>query len=289
MAPSSSTKTIPAFVVSYVKHQHSMGLIPTRDDLKNSLKKAWELTPWQFGFSNDKMTPADWESSVYPTFRSMYAKAKNDSGGQKGLEELTIITHDGVDKVFHTKTWLKYSAGANFKQVEEEIEEFKGRTHTLLENSICEIGRKAGYKLYLPNKDKNEKMEDSSTIKEKFSDIIVNEFVGMNNLTKEIDVIFIKEVNGSNYPVKGFEVENSTSVVKGIVRLKSLGVDGTIVSTKKSYKKIFDDSMENAFSDLKDSIKYIDHKKIMKYEKSLISENYPKEIDIIRNHMNENV
>jgi hypothetical protein len=104
-----------------------MGLIPTRDDLKNSLKKAWELTPWQFGFSNDKMTPADWESSVYPTFRSMYAKAKNDSGGQKGLEELTIITHDGVDKVFHTKTWLKYSAGANFKQVEEELAESNSR------------------------------------------------------------------------------------------------------------------------------------------------------------------
>jgi len=278
MAPSSSTKTIPSFVVSFVKHQHSLGVVPTRDDLKNSLKRAWEITPWQFGFSNDKMTPADWESSVYPTFRSMYARAKNNSGGQKGLEDLTIVTCDGIDRVFHTKTWLKYCAGANFKQIEDEVEEVKGRTHTFLENSICEIGKIAGYKLYLPNKDKNEKMHDNLTIHEKYSDLIVNSFEGMNNLTKEIDVIFIEEKDGKNIPVKAFEVENSTSVVKGIVRLKSLGVEGTIVSTKKSYKKIFDDSMENAFSDLKEKIKYIDSKQLLKYQKNIISETTDKEM-----------
>lgn len=289
MGPSSSTKTIPSFVISYVKHQHSMGVVPTRDDVKNSLKKAWEATPWQFGFSNDKMTPADWESSVYPTFRSMYARAKNSSGGQKGLEDLTVITNDGIDKIFHTKTWLKYCAGANFKQIEEDTEEVKGRTHTFLENCICEIGKNAGYKLYLPNKDKNEKMHDNLTIHEKYSEFIVNSFEGMNNLTKEIDVIFIDVVDGRNIPIKAFEVENSTSVVKGIVRLKSLDVDGTIVSTKKSYKKIFDDSMENAFSDLKEKIKYVDSKQILKYHKNLLSESTPKEMLKLREDIDSKI
>lgn len=269
MGPSTSTKSIPDFIINYVKYQHIQGVIPKREDIKLALKQQWELTPYVFGSSNDGMTTSDWESSVYPTFRSMYAKAKNNSGGQKGLEELTIVTIDGIDMVFHTPTWLKHSAGASLKEMTGTKLETIKDIHTTAQFTLCNIGRRANCKIYVPNSDRNLKSDNGLTVAKEFSDILVNDFIGYNNLTKEIDVIFLEERNDSYYPLKAFEVENSTAVVKGLTRLKSLGVDGTIVSTQKSYKKIFDDSMENAFAELKGKIKYAEFSKIVRFSDTI--------------------
>ncbi len=39
MSPSTSTKAIPEFVINYVKHLHTQGVIPKREDIKLALKQ----------------------------------------------------------------------------------------------------------------------------------------------------------------------------------------------------------------------------------------------------------
>jgi hypothetical protein len=270
MGPSSSTKSIPETVINFVIWQNSIGIVPTRTDVQNHLKKNWELNPFHYGLSNEGNTYSNWESSVYPTFRSMYARAKNNSGGIKGLEnQISIVTVDDVDFVYHVPTWLKYSAGASIMvNTNSEGEQLKD-IHTTLQFKLCKIGKHAGYKIYVPNSDRNKRADNGLKIYNEFGNELVNEFIGFSNHTKEIDVIFLTETNLGYQPIKAFEVENSTGVVKGLLRLKSLGVDGTIVSTQKSYRKIFDDSMNEGFSDIKEKIKYVEYGKIIRFAESI--------------------
>ena len=82
MGPSTSTSTIPQFCIQYVKHQNSLANKVTRSDLKNALKQQHETAPWLFGSSKNGTEPPSWKSSVHPTFRSMYSRMKNGTGGQ---------------------------------------------------------------------------------------------------------------------------------------------------------------------------------------------------------------
>lgn len=266
MGTSTSTKAIPDFVINYVKFQNSSGNIVTRTDIKNALKQMLNQTPWMFGTSNNGKEYASWEKSIYPTFRSMYSRAKNGSGGSKGLEELKIITKEGVDYVFHVDTFLMSSIGFNLSEIygggEQKITK---DPHTTLQFLLCRIGRLAGYKLFVPNNNRNaNKADNGLTIGSEFVDNLVNDFVGYNDVTRQIDVIFLDEIDGKLIPIKSFEVENSTNVVSGLTRIKALNVNGCIVSTQKSYKNIFDKQLEYSFTELKDRVKYIDGAKIFK-------------------------
>lgn len=269
MGPSTSTKAIPEVIINYVKHQHTLGVIPTRENVKQHLKGIWELQPWAFGVSNEGLSTADWDSSVYPTFRSMYAKAKNKSGGQKGLECLQIITVEDIDWVFHTETWLKYSAGASLKEMTGTKTETIRDVHTTAQFTLCSIAQRAGLKVYVPNKDRTKKADNGMSIAKEFSEILVNDFIGINHTTKEIDVIFLTEEKDGYQPVKAFEVENSTGVKTGLVRLKALNVKGTIVSTQKAYRKIFDESISSAFSELKDLVRYAEYSKVVRFSETI--------------------
>jgi len=82
MGPATSTSTIPQFCVQYVKHQNSLGNKVTRSDLKNALKQQHKTAPWLFGSSRNGNEPSSWESSVHPSFRSMYSRMRNGTGGQ---------------------------------------------------------------------------------------------------------------------------------------------------------------------------------------------------------------
>jgi hypothetical protein len=117
----------------------------------------------------------------------------------------------------------------------------------------------------VPNNNRTScKSDNGLTIGSEFSNELVDDFIGYNSVTKEIDVIFLKETKDGFLPVKSFEVENSTGVVSGLTRIKALGVDGCIVSTQRSYKNIFDKQLEHTFKELKNIVKYIEGSKIFK-------------------------
>jgi|688.fasta_scaffold00190_39 hypothetical protein len=288
MGISSSTKTIPEFVLNYIKFQNSIGNIITRTDIKNALRQALNQMPWMFGTSNNGSDVASWESSIYPTFRSMYSRAKNGSGGSKGLEDIKIITKDGIDYVFHIDTFLMSSIGFNLGEIygggQEKISK---DPHTTLQFMLCSIGRKAGYKLFVPNNNRTSfKADNGLTIGGEFSNDLVDDFIGYNDITRQIDVIFLEKTENGYLPIRSFEVENSTSVVTGLTRIKSLGVNGCIISTQKSYKNIFDKQLEHTFTELQGKVKYIEGSRIFKmsedfeeYEKSFSEEE-------IREHIN---
>ena len=266
MGPASSTSTIPQFCINYVKHQNSLGIKVTKSDLKNALKQQLETAPWLFGTSRDKTEPASWYSSVYPTFRSMYSKMKNGSGGTHGLEtHLKVIVFDGVDYVFDLDdTYLKAELGRTFKQQFEGEEIKLTDIHTTLQYKICSVAVAAGYKIFVPFKNRNVKIENGLTINSSFGGSMVDNFNGMTTITREIDVIILEEKENGFFPIRAYEVENSTGVVSGISRMMALDCHGVIVSPHKQYKEKFETYMKESFKEIKNKVLYKSSREIFK-------------------------
>ena len=279
MGPASSTTTIPQFCVNYVKHQNSLGIKVTKGDLKDALRQQLETAPWLFGTSRNGNEPASWISSVYPTFRSMYSRMKNGSGGQTGLEtSLKVIQFDGIDYVFDLDdTYLKVSIGKTFKQQYEGLELEPTDIHTTLQYKICSVAVAAGYKIFVPFKNRNIKIENGLTINSSFGESIVDNFIGMTNITREIDVIILEETENGFKPIRSYEVENSTGVVSGISRIIALDCNGVIVSPHKQYKEKFQNYMKESFKGSVNQVSYKSSREIFKFAESIsevLHENY---------------
>ena len=271
MGPSTSTSTIPQFCIQYVKYQNSLGNKVTRSDLKTALKQQHDAAPWLFGSSKNGNEPASWDSSVHPTFRSMYSRMKNGTGGQQGMETmLKVIEVDGVDYVFDLDdTYLKAEVGKAFKKYFEGEDVKPTDIHTTLQYKICSVGVSAGYKVFIPNKNRNIKIENGLTIQSSFGQHLVDDFIGKTNITREIDVIFLQETENGYLPIRTFEVENSTGVVSGISRIKALECHGVIVSPHQQYKDKFDKYMDESFKEMKGRVSYKSSKDVFKFAESV--------------------
>jgi hypothetical protein len=271
MAPSTSTSTIPMFCIQYVKHQNSLGSKVTRSDLKDALKQQHKTAPWLFGSSKNGNEPSSWESSVHPTFRSMYSRMKNGTGGQTGMEtELRVVEVDGVDYIFDMEdTYLRADIGRVFKQHFDGEDVKPIDIHTTLQYKICAVGVAAGYKLFVPFKNRNSKIENGLTIQSSFGGYIVDSFKGMTNITREIDVILLEETEEGFIPVRSYEVENSTGVVSGISRMKALDCHGVIVSPHQQYKDKFDKYMEESFKEMKGLVTYKSSRNVFRFSESV--------------------
>jgi hypothetical protein len=290
MGPSSSTSTIPQFCINYVKHQNSLGIKVTKSDLKNALKQQLETAPWLFGTSRNGAEPASWNSSVYPTFRSMYSKMKNGTDGSNGLAgHLKVVVFDGVDYIFDLEdTYLKVNLGKTFKQ-QFEGEEIKPiDIHTTLQYKICSVAVVAGYKIFVPFKNRNVKIENGLTINSSFGEYMVDTFIGMTNITREIDVIILEETEKGVYPVRSYEVENSTGVVSGISRLMALDCHGVIVSPHKHYKEKFESYMKESFKQNKNKVSYKSSREIFKLAETIEEFQYETQsLDELKTLINE--
>ena len=271
MGPSTSTSTIPNFCIQYVKYQNSLGIKVTRGDLKNALKQQHETAPWLFGSSKNGNEPASWDSSVHPTFRSMYSRMKNGTGGQAGMEVfLKVIEVDGVDYVFDLEdTYLKADIGRAFKQCYDGEDIKPTDIHTTLQYKICSVGVAAGYKLFVPFKNRNLKIDNGSSIQLSFGAHIVDDFIGKTDITREIDVILLEETPNGFKPIRTYEVENSTGVVSGISRIKALDCNGVIVSPHQQYKDKFEKYMEESFKEMKGRVSYKSSRDIFKLSESV--------------------
>lgn len=271
MGPASSTSTIPQFCYQYVKHQNSLGNRVTRADLKNALQQQYQTAPWMFGTSKNGNEQASWETSVHPTFRSMYSRMKNGTGGQSGLEGiLKVVNVDGVDYIFDTDdTFLKAVLGLTFKQQIEGINKEPVDIHTLLQFKITSVAVSAGYNVFIPYKNRNSKIENGMTINNVFGEHLVDDFLGMTNITREIDVIVLEKTENGYLPIRSYEVENSTGVVSGISRMKALDCHGVIVSPHSSYKDKFEKYMEESFKEMKGKLTYRSSKEVFKLSESV--------------------
>lgn len=271
MAPTTSTSTIPQFCYNYVKHQNSLGKRVTRSDLKEALYQQYKTAPWLFGTSNSGNEPASWVSSVHPTFRSMYSRMKNGTGGQLGLDiHLKVLTVDGVDYLFDKEdTYLKADLGRTFRQQLEGGEIAIIDIHTTLQFKVCSVGVAAGYKLFVPWKNRNVKIDNGMTIGNVFGDHLVEDFIGMTNITREIDVIFLEQTVDGFLPVRQFEIENSTGVISGIGRMLGLDCKGVIVSPHQQYKDKFEQYIQGPFKDKKDQLVFRTSKGIFKFAESV--------------------
>ena len=271
MGPATSTSTIPQFCYNYVKHQNLLGVRVTRSDLKDALHQQYKTAPWLFGTSNNGNDPASWVSSVHPTFRSMYSRMKNGTGGQLGLDSfLRVVTVDGVDYVFDKEdTYMKAHLGQTFRQQVEGVDIHQVDIHTTLQFKICSVGVYAGYKIFVPYKNRNIKIENGLSIGKVFSDDLVDDFVGMSNITREIDVLFLEDLDGVYKVVRAFEVENSTGVITGIGRMKALDCVGVIVSPHQHYKDKFDSYLEESFKEMKGKLVYRSSKEVFKFAESV--------------------
>jgi hypothetical protein len=290
MGPASSTSTIPQFCINYIKHQNSLGIKVTRSDLKNALKQQLETAPWLFGTSRGGTEPASWHSSVYPTFRSMYSRMKKGTGGSAGLEGyLRVIVFDGIDYIFDLDdTYLKATLGRTFKQQFEGEEIKPTDIHTTLQYKICSVAVAGGYKIFVPFKNRNVKIENGLTINSSFGENMVDNFIGMTNITREIDVIILEEKEDGFYPVRSYEVENSTGVVSGISRMMALNCHGVIVSPHKQYKEKFESYMKESFKDIKNKVSYKSSREIFKLAETIEEYQYETtDLDEIKILINE--
>ena len=271
MGPSTSTSTIPQFCTQFVKYQNSLAIRVTRSDLKNALMQQHKTAPWLFGTSNNGNEPASWISSVYPTFRSMYSRMKKGTGGQHGMEDvLKVVTVDGVDYIFDKEdTFLKAQMGLTFKQQIEGDEKSPVDVHTLLQFKLTSIAVAAGLKVFIPFKNRSMKIENGMTINSVFGEHLVDDFIGMTKITREIDVIFLEETDKGYEPYRSYEVENSTGVITGIGRMLALQCDGVIVSPHKQYKEKYDMYMEESFSDMKKKFEYRSSSQVIKFAETV--------------------
>lgn len=269
MGPASSTHTIPSFCINWVKHQLAVGNTVTRSQLKNALKNHFENCPWQYGTTKEG-TQASWES-VDGTFRSMFAAMKNNSGGAKALVGfLKVVNVDGVDYIFDTEnTFEKAQLGLSLKRQYEGEDQKYLDIHTETQFNLCAIAKSAGYKIFVPFKNRNSKTSTGFTIAQVFSEQLVENFVGMTSISREIDVIFLEEKEGSLLPVRTYEIENSTGVISGFGRIKSLPVHGVVVDTTGKYKTKYDNYLNESFTELKDKVKYATSKDVFKLSEML--------------------
>ena len=137
----------------------------------------------------------------------------------------------------------------------EEIEEEKEETedaHTKMQYCLIKIGINKGYDIWIAQNDSNKSYDDFS-----FSENTLNELPSFTQpktlaIAKFVDVIWFKK-NTAN-PVRFFEIEHSTSIYSGLLRLNDIIIDFPItkatVIIPKSRIKLFESQIARRTFDL---------------------------------------
>jgi hypothetical protein len=135
--------------------------------------------------------------------------------------------------------------------------------HTTIQYELTGIAKFCGFNVYIPNSDRNKRVKNNQTIGQEFSDILVNDFNGINTRADDIDCIWI---DSDGNPIKAFEVEHSTGVDSGMSRMSSLQTKCPcyIVGTQENYVKKFKELMETSYKNTKVDFHYINHKQVAK-------------------------
>ncbi|MCJ7457559.1 MAG: hypothetical protein MUP17_01035 [candidate division Zixibacteria bacterium] len=205
----------------------------------------------------------------------------NDLRERCGFEDLSLVD-EFVELIFHEKIGseiLKPSVPISVYEKKEETLESKEakadeKTHIRIQYLLIKIGRMEGYDVWVANNDRGKEYN-----KERFNDLCLRElphFAGptVMRIAQSVDIIWFKK--NTSKPIWFFEIEHTTPVYSGLLRLNDVIVDyplekATIVSSKA--KKVqFEAQIERrtfTSTDLKDKCNFMEYEKIEKWFESL--------------------
>jgi len=146
----------------------------------------------------------------------------------------------------------------------------ENNSHTKAQNLLVEIGNLLGYDTYVPPED----------LKKKFNGISLSEKVVMKEIppftnprliekVKHIDVIWFKE----EFPEFCFEVEDSTDVTKGLLRLyqiRQLNAKLIIVGPNERLRKFEKEIANDPFYYIKDKYRFISYEELETFYQTTI-------------------
>lgn len=138
-------------------------------------------------------------------------------------------------------------------------------SHTTAQKALIELGNLLGYDTYIPPEDRgkivdNVKLEEFATL----LDLPQFTFQDILDTVKHIDVIWFKE----EFPIFGFEIEESTDVTKGLLRLyqiRKLHIKPVIVGPESKKTKFFIEMKKDPFNKIKDTYRFVSYTDLSKF------------------------
>ncbi|MEM2929152.1 MAG: hypothetical protein QXP60_09325 [Nitrososphaerota archaeon] len=157
-----------------------------------------------------------------------------------GLNDLSL-TDEFLELIFHKKIGYEI-INKNVKDKNGEEHEKDETLHTKIQYQLIKIGKFKNYDVWVARNDLNKEYNG-----EKFSDLCLNELPKFINpevldIAQYVDVIWFKKK--STYPICFFEIETTTSIYSGLLRLNDIKIDfpiekAYIISSKKR-KDLYD-------------------------------------------------
>ncbi|MBF8294776.1 MAG: hypothetical protein HW389_1321 [Bacteroidetes bacterium] len=178
----------------------------------------------------DKKTLGSWQS--YLQMREMIIRTNeehkkelsSDLGAITGLLfDIGVGKLDAGDSVMSTEESDKAAKLLQKRHTEIMSENKEEHLHTEMQYHLLKIGNALGYDVVAATNDRSKSFADN-----KFSFLSLSELPAMNvdeetfNTINLIDVLWLKK--GTNRIISAFEVEKSTSIYSGILRLSDLSL-----------------------------------------------------------------
>jgi len=198
-----------------------------------------------------------------------------------GFEDLSVVD-EFVELIFHEKIGseiLKPTVPASIYEKKGEILDLKEakeeeKIHTRMQYLLIKIGIMEGHDVWVANNDRGKEYN-----KERFADLCLKElphFAGptVMRIAQSVDIIWFKKDTAK--PIWFFEIEHTTPIYSGLLRLNDIIIDypidkATIISSKAK-KEQFDAQIERRtfnYTELKDVCNFMDYKKVEKWFESL--------------------
>jgi hypothetical protein len=279
MKLNTSTEALAYLIGAEVLKRSKSGEYTSDSHLKSKVDSQYKVFPEYFGLNSEGTGPSSL-SVIQGSRRSglTFIRQKQDN----------LPIGNGVLRYLSVYSEMKYrkdpTTGENYYYIDGVLQdaqlsmitdpnyvpEYKkdsvNRTediHTTIQYELTSIAKLCGYNVYIPNSDRNKRIKDGQTINQDFSDILVNDFNGINSRADDIDCIWIDD-NGN--PIKAFEVEHSTGVDSGMSRMSSLQTKCPcyIVGTQEGYVKKFKELIETSYKNTSVNFYYLNHKQVAK-------------------------
>ena len=245
--------------------------------LKRIVEKQYGAFPEYFGMNKNQTGPSDL-TTIQGTRRSGLTWVRKTQDKQpigkgvlnymKDIEGLRYITDQTTGEAYYYIDGVLQNAQLSKQNDPDFIPSYKVETvnrveniHTTLQYELCGLGVLCGYKVYVPNADRNKTIKNGQTINEDFKEHLVDVFNQMNSRSDDIDCLWVD--NNGNV-IKAFEVENSTGVDSGMSRMSSLQIQVPcyIVGTQDNYNKKFNVLKETSYKSSNIEFIYLDNKKV---------------------------
>lgn len=136
--------------------------------------------------------------------------------------------------------------------------------HSGAQKSLVELGNLLGYDTYIPPEDRSKKIDDIKLEKHAtLRELPQFTLPDLMDTVKHIDVLWLK----NEFPVFGFEIEESTDVTKGLLRLyqiRNLNITPIIVGPVTKERKFDVEIKKEPFNRIKDLYKFVSYEELSK-------------------------